>query len=81
MNRKTIRKIALVNWACFQREEISISGSTLFTGVNGSGKSTALDALTYLLTANTQFNLAAKDRDRTVKAYVRGDTKSNGKDQ
>ena len=81
MNRKTIRKIALVNWACFQREEVSISGSTLFTGVNGSGKSTALDALTYLLTANTQFNLAAKDRDRTVKAYVRGDTKSNGKDQ
>lgn len=81
MNRKTIRKIALVNWACFQKEEICISGSTLFTGVNGSGKSTALDALTYLLTANTQFNLAAKDRDRTVKAYVRGDTKSNGKDQ
>ena len=81
MNRKTIRKIALVNWACFQREEICISGSTLFTGVNGSGKSTALDALTYLLTANTQFNLAAKDRDRNVKAYVRGDTKSNGKDQ
>ena len=81
MNRKTINKIALVNWACFQRVEIRISGSTLFTGVNGSGKSTALDALTYLLTANTQFNLAAKDRDRTVKAYVRGDTKSNGKDQ
>lgn len=81
MNRKTIKKIALVNWACFQREEIHISGSTLFTGVNGSGKSTALDALTYLLTANTQFNLAAKDRDRNVKAYVRGDTKSNGKDQ
>ncbi len=81
MNRKTIKKMALVNWACFQREEIRISGSTLFTGVNGSGKSTALDALTYLLTANTQFNLAAKDRDRTVKAYVRGDTKSNGKDQ
>lgn len=81
MNRKTIRKILFVNWACFQREEIRISGSTLFTGVNGSGKSTALDGLTYLLTANTQFNLAAKDRDRTVKAYVRGDTKSNGKDQ
>ena len=81
MNRKTIKKIALINWACFQNEEICLSGSTLFTGVNGSGKSTILDALTYLLTANTQFNLAAKDRDRTVKAYVRGDTKSNGKDQ
>jgi chromosome segregation ATPase len=55
-----------------------LEGSTLFTGVNGSGKSTILDAMTYALTGNTQFNKAAKDRDRTVKAYVRGDTKSNG---
>ena len=48
------------------------------TGVNGSGKSTVLDAMTYLLTGNTQFNKAAKDRDRTVLGYVRGDTRSNG---
>ena len=47
-------------------------------GHNGSGKSTVLDAMTYLLTGNTQFNKAAKDRDRTVIGYVRGDTKSNG---
>jgi chromosome segregation ATPase len=58
--------------------EIKLEGSTLVTGVNGSGKSTILDAMTYALTGNTQFNKAAKDRDRTVKAYVRGDTKSNG---
>ena len=50
----------------------------LVTGVNGSGKSTVLDAMTYLLTGNTQFNKAAKDRDRTVLGYVRGDTRSNG---
>lgn len=81
MHRKTMRKLALIQWACFQNEVTSLDGSVLFTGVNGSGKSTILDAVTYLLTANTQFNLAAKDRDRTVKAYVRGDTKSNGKDQ
>ena len=81
MNRKTITKIQLIQWSCFQNATARLKGSTLFTGVNGSGKSTILDAVSYLLTANTQFNLAAKDRDRTVKGYVRGDTKSNGKDQ
>ncbi|MCI8401800.1 MAG: AAA family ATPase [Lachnospiraceae bacterium] len=77
-NRKTATKLLLVQWSRFQNECICLEGSTLFTGVNGSGKSTILDAMTYLLTGNTQFNKAAKDRDRTVTAYVRGDTKSNG---
>lgn len=78
MNRKTATKLLLVQWARFQNESIRLEGSTLLTGVNGSGKSTVLDAMTYLLTGNTQFNKAAKDRDRTVIGYVRGDTKSNG---
>lgn len=78
MNRKTATQLLLVQWSRFQNECIHLEGSTLFTGVNGSGKSTILDAVTYLLTGNTQFNKAAKDRDRTVVAYVRGDTKSNG---
>lgn len=77
-NRKTATKLLLVQWSRFQNVSIRLEGSTLFTGVNGSGKSTILDAMTYLLTGNTQFNKAAKDRDRTVKGYVRGDTKSNG---
>ena len=77
-NRKTATKILLVQWSRFQNVCIRLEGSTLFTGVNGSGKSTILDAMTYLLTGNTQFNKAAKDRDRTVAGYVRGDTKSNG---
>lgn len=77
-NRKTATKLLLIQWSRFQRVSIQLGGSTLFTGVNGSGKSTILDAMTYLLTGNTQFNKAAKDRDRTVKGYVRGDTKSNG---
>lgn len=34
--------------------------------------------MTYLLTGNTQFNKAAKDRDRTVSAYARGEMNSNG---
>ena len=78
MNRKTATKLLLVQWARFQNECIRLEGSTLLTGVNGSGKSTVLDAMTYLLTGNTQFNKAAKDRDRTAIGYVRGDTKSNG---
>lgn len=78
MMRKTATKLLLVQWSRFQNVCIRLEGSTLLTGVNGSGKSTILDAMTYLLTGNTQFNKAAKDRDRTVGAYVRGDTKSNG---
>lgn len=78
MTRKTATKLLLVQWSRFQNVSMRLEGSTLFTGVNGSGKSTILDAITYLLTGNTQFNKAAKDRDRTVSAYVRGDTKSNG---
>lgn len=80
-NRKTATRLLLINWSRFQKVIVNLKGSTLFTGVNGSGKSTILDAMTYLLTGNTQFNKAAKDRDRTVLAYVRGDTKSNGLDR
>lgn len=81
LTRKELRKILLVQWSRFQAVPILIKGSTLFTGVNGSGKSTILDALSYAYTGNTQFNKAAQDRDRTVLSYVRGDTKSKGVDQ
>ena len=80
-NRKTATKLLLIQWSRFQNVCIKLDGSTLITGVNGTGKSTILDAMTYLLTGNTQFNKAAKDKDRTVKAYVRGDTKSNGNER
>ena len=76
--RKTAKKLLLIQWSRFQNVLIKLEGSTLFTGVNGTGKTTILDAVTYLLTGNSQFNIAAKDRDRTVLGYVRGDTKSNG---
>ncbi len=68
----------LVQWSRFSHINIKLEGSSLITGVNGTGKSTILDAITYLLTGNTQFNIAAKDRDRNIAAYVRGDTKSDG---
>ena len=74
-SRKSATKLLLVNWSRFSNVSIALEGSTLFTGVNGSGKSTVLDAITYMLTGNTQFNKAAQDRDRNVVSYVRGDTK------
>ena len=80
-NRKIATKLCLIQWSRFQNVQIKLEGSTLFTGINGSGKSTILDAMTYLLTGNRQFNKAAKDKDRTVLGYVRGDTRSNGKNR
>lgn len=80
-SRKSATKLLLVNWSRFSNVAIALEGSTLFTGVNGSGKSTILDAITYMLTGNTQFNKAALDRDRNVVSYVRGDTKSEGKNR
>lgn len=80
-SRKSATKLLLVNWSRFSNVTIALEGSTLFTGVNGSGKSTILDAMTYMLTGNTQFNKAALDRDRNVISYVRGDTKSEGKNR
>ena len=66
-NRKTATKLLLVQWSRFQNVCIKLEGSTLFTGVNGTGKSTILDAMTYVLTGNTQFNKAAKDRETLVR--------------
>lgn len=80
-NRISATRLRLVNWSRFQNEIIRLEGSTLLTGANGTGKSTILDAMSYLLVGNTQFNKAAKDKDRSVKSYVRGDTKSHGKDR
>jgi len=77
-NRKSATGLLLVQWSRFSHINIKLEGSSLITGVNGTGKSTVLDAITYLLTGNTQFNIAAKDRDRNIAAYVRGDTKSDG---
>ena len=80
-NRKTAKRLLLVNWSCFQNEVIALGSSTLFTGVNGTGKTTILDAMSYLITANTQFNKAADDNGRNVTAYIHGDRKTNGSDR
>ena len=74
-------RIELVNWGTFHGHhvlEVPRAGF-LLTGHSGSGKSSAVDAITAVLTPRMRatFNAAAADgssggRDRTVLTYVRG---------
>ena len=43
--RKTAKKLLMINWSCFSNVCIELGSSTLFTGVNGTGKTTILDAM------------------------------------
>ena len=81
MSRKTLKKIRLINWHYFENEEIEVLGSALFFGDNGTGKSTILDALQYVLTAGGKsFNKAANENSRRdLKGYVRCKTGGEGK--
>ncbi len=70
---KKLVKIRLINWHYLSNETIEINGNTLLTGPNASGKSTIMDAITYVLTAgDTVFNLAANDKGkRDLRGYVK----------
>ena len=79
---KKLTKIKLVNWHIFSNETIELRGNTLITGENGSGKSTILDAMQYVLTAGTKkFNMAANENStRTLESYIRGKLGIEGKE-
>ena len=70
---KKLVKVRLINWHYLSNETIVINGNTLLTGPNASGKSTIMDAITFVLTAgDTQFNLAANEKGkRDLKGYVK----------
>lgn len=72
---KELTGIRLINWHYFVDEIIRLQGSTLITGDNGSGKSTILDALQYVLVADLRrirFNVSAFDETRRdLLGYVR----------
>lgn len=78
--KKILTKLRLINWHYFSNETISLKNINLFSGENGAGKSTILDAIQLILTTNSRkFNLAANNESkRTLKSYVRGKTGEEG---
>jgi len=78
---KELRKIKLINWHYFTNTELEIAGSTLITGDNGSGKSTIIDALQFVLVGDLRqikFNVSAHDETkRNLVSYLRCKTGSD----
>lgn len=72
----SLTRILLHNWHRFHHNVIDVADSLYFTGHNGSGKSSILDALQLVLVADLQqihFNSSAQDRStRSLDTYVRG---------
>lgn len=70
---KTLTKVKLINWHTFSNTEFEIYKNALITGENGTGKSTILDAIQYVLTVGKcKFNKAASDiGNRTLESYIR----------
>ena len=71
----------IINWHLFSNETIEIKNNVVITGENGTGKSTLLDALQYVLTAGkAKFNSAANDSGkRNIEGYMRGKLGREGK--
>ena len=71
---KELKKIRLINWHMFHDRCIEVNGNILLTGENGTGKSTLLDALQYVLCAGkAKFNIAANEgAKRKIEGYIRG---------
>jgi len=73
----TLERLRLVNWHNFEDEVIEIGNRCLLAGDNGSGKSTVIDAIQYVMAANlrmARFNSAADERrsgGRDLMGYVR----------
>ncbi|MDR1587897.1 MAG: AAA family ATPase [Treponema sp.] len=73
----TLERVRLVNWHNFEDTVIEIGNRCLLAGDNGSGKSTVIDAIQYLMAANlrmARFNSAAEERrsgGRDLMGYVR----------
>lgn len=70
---KKLVKIRLINWHYLSNETIDVKNGILLTGPNASGKSTLMDALSFILTAGqTQFNIAANDKSkRDLRGYIK----------
>ncbi len=71
-----LTSIFLHNWHRLEHHHLKTRGSLFLTGHNGSGKSTILDAIQFLMVADLQkvrFNSSAQERSsRNLDSYVRG---------
>jgi len=73
----TLERLRLVNWHNFDDTLIEIGNRCLLAGDNGSGKSTVIDAIQYVMAASlrmARFNSAAGERrsgGRDLMGYVR----------
>lgn len=79
---KKITKMKLINWHQFHNQTIDITDNVMLTGENGTGKSTILDAIQFVLTAGkVKFNSAANDSaKRSIKTYMRAKLGVEGKE-
>ncbi len=82
-SRITLSRILAVNWYGY-RQFIDVSGLTLITGANGSGKSALLDLIQFVLLGEQQsrFNKAAAGAGsgRSLRGYCLCDTNTVGRD-
>ncbi|WP_211321097.1 ATP-binding protein [Anaeroplasma bactoclasticum] len=69
-----LTKIVLINWMYFQKATLPLEGNAVIVGVNGTGKSTIIDAIQMLLLGNkaSKFNANANAEKRNLESYVRG---------
>ena len=81
--RITLSRILAVNWYGY-RQFIDVSGLTLITGANGSGKSALLDLIQFVMLGEQQsrFNKAAAGAGsgRSLRGYCLCDTNTTGRD-
>src|SRR5437773_9378952 len=84
-----LRRLEMFNWGTFHQKVAVLAPEgcwTLVVGENGSGKTTAVDALRTLLVPPRllQYNDASgeqKRRDRTRRSYVRGAWATSSQDE
>ncbi|MCH3988059.1 MAG: hypothetical protein LKG56_04120 [Lachnospiraceae bacterium] len=79
---RKLKKMLLLHWYTYSREEIEWRDINFLTGDTGSGKSTIIDALQLIVlgdSSGTFFNKAANERsERTLKGYLFGETGDDG---
>lgn len=75
---KKLKRIIFINWYLFEAAEWEIKGHVALLGKNGSGKSSFLDAIQYVLVGGNKSQwspnakVSGKRGSRTVQSYILG---------